>query len=230
MPRTSPVENRVQAAWRLCMDAFGIEPSASMPVFQDLVRRYQEPQRHYHNLRHIAQALTVARFLADLVRPGPTASGDAVTLLLAILYHDAVYDPRRSDNEARSADLATQQLKQLAIPQNVIQTVDRCIRLTASHQPERQDTTGQILCDADLAILSAKPGRYAGYCQAIRREYAWVPESRFVGERAKVLRGFLARAWIYHTETMRRLRETRARANLERELMDMEAAYSSGGE
>ena len=58
--------------------------------------RYSEPQRHYHNPRHVDECLQEF----DLVR-APAAS--PVALELAIWFHDAIYDTRRSDNEARSA-------------------------------------------------------------------------------------------------------------------------------
>ena len=40
--------------------------------------------------------------------------------------------------------------------------------------------------DADLAILGAEKGVYDGYAEAIRREYAHVPDEEFSDQRACV--------------------------------------------
>src|SRR5262245_26653393 len=67
-------------------------------VMADLRRRYGEPHRAYHDWSHIAAMLGLADAVHHLIRE-PRA------FHLAILFHDAVYDPRASDNERRSAEL-----------------------------------------------------------------------------------------------------------------------------
>ncbi len=67
-------------------------------VMADLRRRYAEPQRAYHTWTHVEDLLTL------FVEPRGPLHDDAA-VLYAILFHDAVYDPKRADNEERSADL-----------------------------------------------------------------------------------------------------------------------------
>ncbi len=52
------------------------------------------------------------------------------------------------------------------------------------------------------------------YAQAIRQEYAAVPDELYRPGRRRVLEGFLARPQIYLTERLRALWEAPARANL----------------
>src|SRR4051812_48010248 len=67
-------------------------------VLRALVTAYTAPDRHYHNLAHVRDCLrTVEAVYPYLVDPRAV---DA-----ALFFHDAVYDPTRSDNEERSADL-----------------------------------------------------------------------------------------------------------------------------
>ena len=65
-----------------------------------LVRAYSEPHRHYHNLAHVHDCLNYLATLRDL------SARERQTLEHAIWWHDAIYEPSRSDNEERSADLA----------------------------------------------------------------------------------------------------------------------------
>lgn len=76
-------------------------PLAVTPaVERALAAAYGEPQRAYHDATHIAEVLRWFDFVADEV--GWDAPAD---VYLAILFHDAVYDPRAQSgaNEARSA-------------------------------------------------------------------------------------------------------------------------------
>jgi predicted metal-dependent HD superfamily phosphohydrolase len=90
--------------------------------------------------------------------------------------------------------------------------------LTKRHETTDDDTAGRRLLDADLAILGTAAEEYDRYAQAIRREYAWVPEVDYRNGRGRVLGNFLQRKWLYFTEPMREQREPQARKNLRREI------------
>ena len=76
----------------------------------------------------------------------------------------------------------------------------------AAHRPDDDDVAGQVLCDADLAILAADPDRYAAYTAGVRREHAAVPDADFAAGRAAVLREtyLLAKPTLFHTDCARR--------------------------
>jgi len=135
--------------------------------------------------------------------------------LLAVWYHDAVYDTRAADNEERSADLGRTTLAKLSVEPDVVQETARLILLTKTHRTTGDDTAGQLMLDADLSVLGAEPKDYDRYAAAIRREYAWLPEAEYRTGRCRVLEGFLARPRIYY-----RLEhaEGAARRNLRREI------------
>ncbi len=92
------------------------------------------------------------------------------------------------------------------------------ILLTKAHHAEPDDRDGQVLLDADLAILGAEESRYDEYAAAIRREYAWVPDEAYRTGRRGVLETFLKKPRIYFTDTLFFLREERARKNLAKEI------------
>ena len=181
--------------------------TGSDTVGRDLLARYAEPQRRYHDARHLAEVLSALDLL----------SNDRV-VLLAAWFHDAVYDPRRENNEERSATLAAEKLPRLGVPQPEVAEVTRLVRLTAGHQPAAGDRSGAALSDADLAILGAPQPRYDDYAAAVRAEYAHVADADFAAGRAAVLRDLLGRDRLYRTETGRERWEEPARKNLRREL------------
>jgi predicted metal-dependent HD superfamily phosphohydrolase len=180
-------------------------------ILATLWERYSEPGRHYHNLTHIDETLEIVECLANCV-------SDLTAVRLAVWFHDAVYDTRAKDNEERSADLATKQLSELEFSTEVIARVARLILLTKTHQAEPSDRDGQVLLDADLAILGAEGPRYDEYAAAIRREYAWVADEDYRIGRGAVLETFLNRPRIYFTDTLFGLREAHARKNIEKEI------------
>jgi predicted metal-dependent HD superfamily phosphohydrolase len=102
--------------------------------------------------------------------------------------------------------------------------VVRLVRLTAHHRPAPGDRDGQVLSDADLAILAAGPERYAAYVAGVRAEYATVPDGDFRRGRAAVLRDLLAKPELFHTAVGRERWEERARTNVARELAALEGA------
>jgi predicted metal-dependent HD superfamily phosphohydrolase len=177
--------------------------TADHPLFCELRNRYAEAHRHYHNQRHIDECLAEFAKVRELAEHPEEVEW-------AIWFHDVIYDPRASDNEASSAAFARQRLSALGIP---CERIAAMIMATATHEAETRDE--QLMVDCDLAILAADAADFAAYDAAIRREYAWVPEAAYRPARAAVLRRFLDRQQIYHTPYFRERYEARARANIQ---------------
>lgn len=175
----------------------------------ELRRRWAEPHRHHHGPEHLADVLAALDALADA---GERFDADAVRT--AAWFHDAVYDPRRDDNEERSAVLAVELLG----GSDTAAEVARLVRLTRAHVVRPGDDNAAALCDADLSVLGARPDRYRRYAAAVRREYAHVPEAEFRAARARILAGFLDRERLFATPSGRAWWEAAARSNLASEI------------
>jgi predicted metal-dependent HD superfamily phosphohydrolase len=178
-----------------------------------LIGRWSEPQRQYHTVAHLTAVLDVVDQFAELA-PHPER------VRLAAWMHDAVYDPRAlgDANERDSAEFAEGLLVTLGVPDETAAEVARLVGLTAGHATEEDDPDGELLCDADLAVLAGDDEAYAAYTTAIRREYAHVPDDDFKAGRAQVLKALLELPSIYRLPPLREQWEAKARANLEREL------------
>ena len=180
-------------------------------IRERLVTAYDDPARGYHDLRHLREVL---EHLDDLV---PADHPDRDAVVLAAWFHDAVYDVV-GDNEERSARLADAVLTQAGVPIPLVEEVTRLVRLTAGHDPAADDLPGQLLCDADLAILAAGRERYDAYVAGVRQEYAEVPDADFRAGRKAVLEDLLAHDTLFHSEAARERWEERARANVSAEV------------
>ncbi|MFF4019460.1 hypothetical protein [Streptomyces sp. NPDC001843] len=182
-----------------------------VPYAENLLARWQEPQRHYHTLTHLTAVLDHVDALEEYAT-------DPDVVRLAAWFHDAVYLPERSENEERSARLAERALAEAGIPEGKTAEVARLVRLTVTHDPDDDDRDGQVLCDADLAILAAPPSAYAAYTAAVREEYHFVPNDAFRSGRAAILRQLLELPRLFRTPYGQEKWEATARYNLVGEL------------
>jgi predicted metal-dependent HD superfamily phosphohydrolase len=182
-----------------------------------LLKRWSEPHRRYHAVSHLVATLEAARTVLD-ADDVPLDAGRAADVVLAVWFHDAVYTGRAGDDEEASAQLAEAELPRLGLPAERVAEVARLVRLTAGHNPAKDDLAGQVLCDADLAVLGATEAVYRAYASAVRGEYAQVPPADFRAGRAAVLGGLGAATPLYRTAPARREWEAAARANLAAEL------------
>jgi predicted metal-dependent HD superfamily phosphohydrolase len=181
---------------------------------QELVRRYGSVSRSYHDARHLLEVLDAVDAMVD-------EADDIDAVRLAAWFHDAVYDVRAPDNEERSAQLAESVLPAYDVDDVTVAEVARLVRLTEAHDPHSGDRNGEVLCDADLAILASDDSRYATYVDGVRAEYRHVDDRTFATGRAAVLRQLLGLSSLFRTKHGQSTWEERARANVSRELDEL---------
>lgn len=216
----TPAESTVQKAWHEAMAAL-YRPESSSSTDQVLARvlqHYREPHRHWHTASHIAAMI-------DQLKQWHTAPSPE--LLLATIYHDVVYEPGFSTNEARSAELADKELASLGVPVASRTRICRMILATASHALSADKETS-LLLDADMAILAAPTREYDDYAQAIRKEHANLKPALFSAGRKKFLLKTLCTTRLFHSRPGKAL-ALRARYNLLRELVRVGTRKNSGG-
>jgi predicted metal-dependent HD superfamily phosphohydrolase len=197
---------KLRSSWARAWQAIG--GPVDEPLFERLIAAWSEAHRHYHTLQHLCECI-------DHLDGAATLAARPAEVELALWFHDAVYDPRRDDNETRSAAWARQAALDASAPPGVAGRLHDLVEVTRHDaRPETDDE--RVLVDIDLAILGATDHRFDEYERQVRAEYAWVPEADFRRRRGDLLAGFLARSAIYGTPHFHDLLETRARANLAR--------------
>lgn len=187
--------------------------------WRSLRAAYAVPPRAYHHFGHVQDVLAHYRAIdADIGWHRPHE------VWLAVLYHDAVYVPGRSDNEVASAGLAVEHIER-RWPQPGIDSrrVADLILLTARHGSLRFEDAGtgdagedaRLFLDCDMAILGALPEAFAVYDRAIAEEYSAVPRWLYRIQRRKFFRKLLASDRIFLSDFFRERFEARARCNLQ---------------
>src|ERR1700722_8593408 len=102
------------------------EPLIDSALKSELSRLYEAQDRHYHGLAHIEAMLALADDYRALLH-------DAEAVEAAIWFHDAIYDSRAKDNEARSAALAEKDLAGRTDEER-IDRITAMIAATATHE------------------------------------------------------------------------------------------------
>jgi predicted metal-dependent HD superfamily phosphohydrolase len=192
-------------SWASAWQALGLAPPEGVSA-DDLLAKYGEAGRHYHTAQHLGECLAwLDEVRAALRRPGEVE--------LALWFHDAIYDPRRPDNEPASADWAAAALQQAGAGAQTTERVTELI-LATCHQraPDRGDTAYMI--DIDLSILGAPSERFDAYQRQVRAEYAFVPEAVYRRKRGDFLQALLRRRSIYTTPHFAERLEAKALENL----------------
>jgi len=184
--------------------------STSGGLLNQLMAAYSQQHRRYHTLQHLRECLLHAQATRTLAqRPAEVE--------LALWFHDAVYDPQRDDNEARSAQWARASIDQAGCDPAVGERVSALVLATRSHAASTDPDT-QLVLDIDLAVLGASPARFDEYEAQVRAEYAHVSDADWRAGRSRLLQRFLDRPRLYLTDAYHGALEARARDNLARSL------------
>ena len=194
-------------AWRGIWRELGAD-TVNGGLMNQLVAAYSERHRHYHTLQHLRECLAHA----DAVR---TLAKRPAEVELALWFHDAVYDPRRTDNEERSARWAHASVLAAGCEAAIADRMSALVLATAGHHAS-EDVDTQLLLDVDLSILGSAYARFDEYERQVRLEYAHVDDAAFRAGRLEFVTGMLARPAIYATQVYREALEPRARENLAR--------------
>lgn len=175
----------------------------------EVEKNYSGRKRHYHNLHHLEN-------LHHQLLQAKAGIKDWNTILFTLFYHDIIYNPVKSDNEEKSADLAEKRMRQLSVPVAMIELCRKQILATKSHIISPESDTNYFT-DADLSILGQAWEDYRNYYKNVRKEYAVYPDLLYNPGRKKVLQHFLGMERIFKTEFFYEKFELQAKLNLQDE-------------
>jgi len=167
------------------------------------MNRYLEPHRHYHTLGHIQFGFSEYFKFFDKMSP---------ITFFAWVYHDAVYEPTRDDNEARSAMVFEKDNPVLGFD---VEDADKIISLILSTTHTEHTN---LVTDIDLAGLGLPPEEYDENTRLIRVEYNFASDEMWKAGRLAFLKRFLARPQLYFSPQFAGAYTLLARENMQREL------------
>ncbi len=194
-----------EKSWAHCWKSIGAGGTGS-ELMEQLLGAYREPQRKYHTQQHLGECLSLLGEHID-------CAIEPAEVEIALWFHDAIYDVKAFDNEARSAEWAVRELKKAGVDTDKISRVQAHI-LSTRHAAPPHGRDQQLLVDIDLSILGAGPNRFEEYEKQVRQEYSHVPGFLFRRKRRQILSELLARNPIYTTPVLRQKFEEQARRNI----------------
>ncbi|MEO1857550.1 MAG: hypothetical protein ABGY95_09355 [Rubritalea sp.] len=190
-----------------------IEITEPSKPWEAIATLHTSPERKYHNIEHIHDCLE--KFDSWPNKPADKACD---SIELAIWFHDIIYENTRADNEDYSAALLTHFLRG-----HPLETEAVALIMATQHKETSGMRSEEIICDIDLSILGSAAEEYQRYADAIQQEYDWVEPEMYREKRCDVLRNFLLRENIYHTEHARSHWQDQAKINLQNEINQLES-------
>ncbi|WP_144629843.1 hypothetical protein [Bordetella genomosp. 13] len=175
------------------------------PIVASTLRLYEEPQRHYHNVDHLARMVDAAQ-----------AHGIALdqAQALALLFHDAVYvaGAPKGANEQLSALLLRARVHGL-VDAGVTDMAARIIVDTTSHFPSHARST--VVLDLDLLGLAGSLDEARRDGELIYKENAHLVDgwADYAKRRSQFLQTLLDRPKILYSQELQH-REKQLRTNL----------------
>jgi predicted metal-dependent HD superfamily phosphohydrolase len=202
---------------------------SEVPTRAKIIRMMTEPHRVYHNLSHAMEVAWQCFGARGMLDHSPEA---LQFFYYAAFYHDIVYDPKRKDNESRSQDEFIKDLILIEYDNDkdytVCSDVSKAILLTADHfQPKAYKQNARILrfLNADLWGLGADWETYMINNKKIQLEFNVSTDAWREGRVAWINKALDAPGiyrTVYGVCTMRDPREAQAKANLTRELKELQ--------
>jgi pantetheine-phosphate adenylyltransferase len=153
--------------------------------------------RHYHSLKHIEKMLSSVDYYEEKYS---LSIREVENLQIAIAFHDAVYDPRKNDNEEQSAKKAREFLKAChpdsiigrEFPDYRIEQIEKLVLATKCHDPfnnlYEERSLEAIIISLDTSIIfSSDFSELVEWEYGIFKEYQFVSVEKYIEERVKFL-------------------------------------------
>ena len=196
---------RFALLWRRCL----VPPANASPepVWTELLRHYDGPDRYYHTMRHISHCLEqldkAKRYLQ---------SPDVVEM--ALWFHDVICVAGAKDNEKRSAQYF-QEIVGCSFEQSFVEKVSYLI-ITTMHNATPRDCDERFIRDIDLSSFALPWDEFLRDSRAIRAEHSETPDDLFFTAKINYLNAMLERPAIYLTDFFYECCEKTARQNIKR--------------
>jgi pantetheine-phosphate adenylyltransferase len=154
----------------------------NLTSMQDILSRWKEPHRYYHNESHLQFLLGE---IEGLAHEGRISTAQKEILLMIAFFHDAVYDATAPDNEEKSAEL----FKHVTGENDNTSTIVQAILDTKTHQPASD--ISRIFSELDMAVVTRSDFKeLLAWEKGIAKEYQFVDYSLYKTGRIALLEHF----------------------------------------
>lgn len=203
--------NELENSFKDIIKEYNADPAISTKLWNEIVTNYRSKNRHYHTVEHLQNFYNQLKKCKHLTT-------DNEVLIVAMVYHDVIYNSIDHKDEERSADLAVERLKSIGYPEAKIAKCKTLILATKAHALS-PDADTNYFNDADMTILGLDKGTYEAYVKNVRLEYGNTPQ--FDQGRKRVLLYFLGMDRIFKTDFFHKIYEQPARVNIAAEISSL---------
>jgi uncharacterized protein len=163
------------------------------------------PELPYHNFEHAKRVYTAVSIFSYTECLCPE---EKFLLRTAALLHDVFYDPKKNDNEQKSAELAISALQTIDFGYTPKQAAKVGELIIATKMPQHPDNLLEgVICDADLDNLGGPDFFTLG--EKVREELGIQSDEKWLRSQLNFLQDHR-----YHTESARRLRNSGKAENI----------------
>lgn len=200
----------IKEVWDMLSYQLSIPKSDSHKILDEIIERYTESHRSYHNLSHIYSMLMMAEEYYDFI-------GNPILFELSIWFHDLIYDPSRNDNEEKSAERALELLSPF-LADSFLENLKKMILSTIEHSPILKDHDNELFLDLDMSVLAAETKIYEEYTSAIRKEFNIFSDEIYQTGRISVLEKLIEGDSLFLTQFFKDNFEKQAIGNIKNEI------------
>jgi len=148
-----------------------ITPGFSFETYNDIISRWDEPSRFYHNLDHLNYLLGV---FEELCLNEVITEFEKNRLVVVAFFHDVIYDSKAKDNEEKSVEYFVEKCKNIGIIEDeFVDFVSRLI-MDTKYRKEPTERLSKIFWEADNSILKFPVNKLIEIEHKIFQEYQWV--------------------------------------------------------
>ena len=198
---------RLDQLWYQSWQSLGTNDDGQA-TFELLLSLHNDPARRVHTAQHLLDCFAKLKHWHR-----ETQSFHQVAM--AIWFHDALFDPQRHDNEARSARLASERLLASKVAPDTAQGIRELIISTRPGE-QLQTCEARLLHDIDRAVLGTSEELYNRYERNLRYENSHVGDFIYRRKRIEQLQALLTKTQLYLTESAQGELQTQAIFNIKR--------------
>ncbi|MFW6226096.1 MAG: adenylyltransferase/cytidyltransferase family protein [bacterium] len=155
-------------------------------IINDIITKWNEPHRHYHNLSHLENLLS-------MIENTFTEKVDGLkyeSYVLAAFFHDVVYDPKSTRNEEDSVKYF-QSVSEHILHKDLIETVSNLIMVTKSREIPFDEFNKKFwLFDNDI-LINSNLEQLIEYENKIFKEFQFVSYDIYKAKRISFLKNEL---------------------------------------
>lgn len=148
----------------------------SLETWDDIINRWNEPHRYYHNINHLNHILNQFRILYE---NNSISKNEYDKLVITSFFHDVIYNPKVTDNEQQSVNYFLDKCFEKNIASDDFKKEITQIILDTGSRNTPTNNLSYIFWEIDNSILSSSISELIDVERKIFKEFQWVSYEKY---------------------------------------------------